>query len=133
MGMLQLHVSNQSPLTCQFGMSVMGLQSEVIMDRLVQEHPASRGHGQHPGDGGAVHAEPCQLLERATNTVSAAITPRFITPPTNSSSISAQQQPTQKNPCSRPMRKAPANPLRQRLIRNPKVIGRCAGKRASSG
>src|SRR5581483_7427097 len=34
-------------------------------------------------------------FSNATNAVSAAITARFITPPTNSSSISAQQHPTQ--------------------------------------
>ena len=36
------------------------------------------------------------------------------------SNISAQQQPTQYAPCSRPIRNAPDDPLRHRLIRNPR-------------
>ena len=40
----------------------------------------------------------------------------FITPPANSNSISAQQQPTQKKPCSAPIRKAPMLPLRHRRV-----------------
>ena len=59
-------------------------------------------------------------FSNATNAVSAAMTTRFMTPPTNNSSISAQQQPTQTAPCSRPIRNAPAKPLRHRLIRNPR-------------
>ncbi len=38
---------------------------------------------------------------------------KLITPPTNSSSISAQQQPRQYPPCRAPMRSAPPNPGRQ--------------------
>jgi hypothetical protein len=58
-------------------------------------------------------------FSNATKTVNAAMTARFITLPANKSSISAQQQPTQYAPCSRPIRNAPANPLRHRLIKNP--------------
>ena len=47
------------------------------------------------------------------------MTARFITPPTNSSSISAQQQPTQDAPCANPMRKAPPVPCRQCRIMKP--------------
>jgi cellulose biosynthesis protein BcsQ len=52
-------------------------------------------------------------FSNATNAVSAAMTARFITPPANSSSISAQQQPTQSTPCPMPIRNAPIHPGRQ--------------------
>ena len=61
----------------------------------------------------------CASFSNATNAVRTTITRTFITPPTNSSSISAQQQPTQWAPCSTPIQNAPRLPLRQRPIRKP--------------
>jgi len=55
----------------------------------------------------------------ATRTASAAIQRIFMTPPTNSSAISAQQQPRQLSPWRRPIRHAPQSPSRQSLIRKP--------------
>ena len=43
---------------------------------------------------------------------------RFIPPPKNRSPIRNQQQPTQKAPCTRPMRSAPRASRRQWVLRN---------------
>ena len=49
----------------------------------------------------------------------------FITPPTNSSAISNQQQPTQTMPCRAPSRKLPVTPGRQCATRNPAGARHC--------
>ena len=59
------------------------------------------------------------IFSISTNTVSAAIQMRFITPSTNKRAMINQQQPRQKIPCSSPIRKAPALPSFQLVIRKP--------------
>ena len=52
-------------------------------------------------------------FSRSTNPASTATHTRFITPATNRSAMSSQQQPTQKVPCRTPMTSAPPVPSRQ--------------------
>ena len=59
----------------------------------------------------------------ATRTVSPTTHQRFITPPTKSSAINIQQQPTQKAPWMTPTLKAPVQPGRQWRLMN------CPGER----
>ena len=58
---------------------------------------------------------------------------RFMTPPTNNSAISIQQQPKQKAPCRTPLTKAPAVPSRQWNSRNSSGERQCLRHACLSG
>src|SRR5262245_45811457 len=102
-GMLQLQVSNQSPVTRQRGISAMHPPC-LVRDsgRDVRDYrPAQFAIIHSPA---AISRTPLILAPRtpkdvsfsnATNKVSAAMTNRFITPPANNSNINPQQHPTQ--------------------------------------
>lgn len=66
----------------------------------------------------ASRSPPGAIFSTATTIDSAAIQARFITPPTNSSAISAQQQPTHSRPWRTPIANAPPTPGRHSPIRN---------------
>ncbi len=59
-----------------------------------------------------------RLLDQ-NNALRAATHARFITPITNSSAISAQQHPTHKTPCLRPILNAPPLPPRHSVMKKP--------------
>lgn len=65
------------------------------------------------------------VFSRRTNSVSAATQKRFITPTTNKTHISAQQQPRQWAPWRIPMCSAPSAPSRQCVTRNPSGLWQC--------
>jgi hypothetical protein len=73
--------------------------------------PARRGTSRPVG----------MIFSNRTKIVRPAIQSRFMTPPTNRSAISTQQQPTHSEPCSAPSRSEPHGLALKppRLIRNP--------------
>ena len=82
---------------------------------------------------GAILFPPGAIFSTATTMETAAIHARFMTPPTNSRTISAQQHPMHSRPWRRPMRNAPATPGFHSPRRNPSGVLQVAKQTRFSG